>query len=115
MGTTETLRELLAAATRGPWSSGHNEGWDAPRGYHVWFADNPEDDEDGIFVAYTGRGGVSCADAKLIAATRNALPALLDVVEAVKRASLGMDDGDGTFWDEIDDAFLAIDELDGAS
>ena len=105
--TLRRLRELEAAATSGPWvdegdgciSSVRTGFWNAcvcmmERSFHGSDWTNPD------------------RDAALIAAMRNALPALLDVAEAARTLL------DGLAQDEADDgsirSFVQIGELDNA-
>ena len=80
----DDLRALEAAATPGPWSESH---------HHVWWtpADAPEFplaslDTDDEHYGFSSTGRRKDADAALIAAARNALPALLDVADAARAA-----------------------------
>lgn len=76
MSTIEELRALLAAATPGPWEHRQHEGMHALAARDGWAMESePDDSDDGARVA---------ADFALVAAMRNALPALLDVAEAAR-------------------------------
>jgi hypothetical protein len=67
--TIERLRELEAAATPGPWA----------------WRSRSIDGPTGRWIAYLPTEGEGLTDVELIAATRNALPALLDVAEAARQ------------------------------
>lgn len=98
--TIQELRKLEAAATPGPWADttiGHRtQGQAAERARKAVMAtrvpDDPKHkikctdltfvDSGEAYVGMTGNGPKATNNAALIAATRNALPLLLDVVES---------------------------------
>lgn len=72
------LRGLLEAATPGPWACNEEpEGW-MPHEGRVWATGMPHDLADEVADTLDHR------DAAFIAAARNALPALLDRLEAAE-------------------------------
>jgi hypothetical protein len=101
------LRELLAKGTRGPWRiglEGDNTGWPESS---VWSAE-----DDCVGECYRN---ASEADAALIVAAVNALPKLLDVVEAARKVE---DYGHGEYchaisgiWYEEDQCSCGLREL----
>jgi len=117
MTTIERLRALLAEATPGPWRA---RKWPSPRMVEVLATTKPPivpwsgfDDSDRTLKEHD-------ANAVLIAAAVNGLPALLDAAEAVQRMSgsgvTGDQDEDPTdFWFALNDAIAALARLDGAS
>lgn len=95
--TLAELRELLGRATERPWfdaGEGHVGGTECVRGNDGWPEPMPTPVADSTE-----------ADAALIAAAVNALPALLDAVEAAKKmldeSCMARDDGDHTKDDWI--------------
>lgn len=94
MKLLEQLRALLRNATPGPWK--HDLGNADVEGPRPGRAE----------VCVRGEHGNYHANLELIAATRNALPLLLDVVETVARFR---DDPEGEGWDEVR---AALDRLD---
>ena len=83
MNVVEQLRQLEQAATPGPWKRGPDDTWfivadtvDLPGG--------PGNEFSVMAEAVTYEGCCSGANAELIAAARNALPALLDAVGAAR-------------------------------
>ena len=107
-GTIERLKELDAAATPGPWTLNlgddgqYVETHDRPRGMdpRLW---------DGIVVVVSGPTDEADPDGELIAAMRNALPALLAVAEAA--ANLFTAKYLSVAMSELDDALAALDEV----
>lgn len=87
------LRELEARATPGPWLVGLEDWW----GVTGWVVgrEAKEPGMVGTVVATSGAG--HAPDADLIAAMRNALPGLLDAIEALRLVLLGFRDG-GQCW-----------------
>lgn len=80
--SVDRLRQLEQAATPGPWKADCVEDPNEPTG---------DGDEQYVFRPEVGHQVCAyydsdSADAELIAAMRNALPALLDVAEAAERA-----------------------------
>jgi hypothetical protein len=111
MSEIERLRALLAEATPGPWRA---RKWDAPRMVEVHAATKPP------VVPWSGFDDSSRtktehdANATLIAAAVNALPALLDVAEAAAKSVEWADVG-GLLPGDVTDVRAALDRLDGAS
>ncbi len=93
MNAIERLRELEAQATKPPWrdrTSALMRQWSKADGREYrYVAFSGKADED-----YT-TSPLNAEDARLIAAMRNALPALLDVAEAARSAV-----GVCSFWDD---------------
>lgn len=86
MKTIERLKQLLAKATPGPWS-GYIQDND-PYGPLVGIIDDHDTPHDVIRCAETSFDvEPSTANVNLMAETRNALPALLAVVEAAEELS----------------------------
>lgn len=81
---TEKLRALLAAATPGPWRAGTVETW------NVYADPNGDVMAPGLgrVVAQMNRHYPHSNDAALIAAAVNALPELLDALEAAEAKRL---------------------------
>lgn len=78
---TAELKELEAAATKGPWDC----EWEGDSSYRISCA----------------AGGNQEANARLIAAMRNALPDLLEAVEALKFYA-------SASWSQLDDDLIQI-------
>lgn len=94
MKTIERLKQLLAKATPGPWS-GYIQDND-PYGPLVGIIDDHDTPHDVIRCAETSFDvEPSTANVNLMAETRNALPALLAVVEAAEELKVWTVPGDG--------------------
>ena len=94
MTDPDELRRLEKAATPGPWAVESDGVYNDTRSYMVVPLGDSEQDD---------------ADAALIAAMRNALPALLDVAEAAQ-AVCGTDNISTAHWDALDAALTKLKE-----
>ena len=116
----EDLRKLEAKATPGPWAFGPY-GDENKYGVGVVMDENDEpivgldETDDGIVVESVAPEVDGYANAALIAAMRNALPALLRVVEAAARArevrswsKVPRQVHAGESWQELDAALTAL-------
>lgn len=117
VSTIERLRARLAEATPGPWRWVHDSG-----STMLWNAE-PVGGPGHVLTPYVcascAEHGTPClgpipADAALIAAAVNALPALLDVAEAAAK-SVEWGDVGGLLLDDVAALRAALDRLDGAS
>jgi hypothetical protein len=86
-GKAAELRALLAKATKGPWVEEREDGWmqEYPRNTAIrceWKSADASGAVGREIARMSGVHGQTSADAALIVAAVNALPALLDVVEA---------------------------------
>lgn len=116
--TIRELRELLKKATPGDWSAsqsgttgGHNPSW--------WSQANVESDwgetlsvVSGFCPKQSGRRGLSgLANAQLIAAMKNALPALLDAAEKAKRYEMALENIRGLEYLGVDDDLEGVNKV----
>ena len=96
---TQKLRELIAEVSAEPWKpycrNINYQGGAWPESEFLqWEVDGP--------VEPSGRGSFYQADAELIAATRNALPALLDEIDRLRAVILAIDSLRGPFMSDDD-------------
>lgn len=85
MSAIEELRRLHEGATPGPWRWWHRDGspWEPGSG-HPWRLSSDDPDHGGV-LDHRYPDILDPADAALIAAMRNALPALLACAEAMPK------------------------------
>jgi len=108
VSTIDKLRALLKAASPGPWTRTPPPNSKHER-FMVWDANGDKAAEMGFCVEPEG-------NAALIAATINALPRLLDVVEAAKHVQDSRDGGwqvGGEWYDALENMKHALDALEG--
>ena len=97
MGYADTLEELLAAATPGPWTAHDETAWE-----HAGISSTHDRDDDVAVVIGGKRGELGehrgTRNAALIAALRNAAPELIALIRAAEYAASALtehaDDGD---------------------
>lgn len=104
--TIATLRALEAAATNGPWEVGHAGDW---RGTSEFFIRRPGDDVAicSDVLDPDGDNPPSKSNAALIAAIRNAAPALLACAEALEQIAAKASRG-SLYHSEAPDACSSI-------
>lgn len=104
----DNLRALEAAARPGPWTTTKSTWKSKADPNYTWSASGIEQDED-VFgnmasaIAYAqSTGQIRNEDAQFIAAARNALPGLLDELEALRAENTRL----RAFWAVVD-SYLA--------
>lgn len=99
----EKLRELTRAATPGPWVWATDKG--APTYVQLYMPDAEFTEYEADVISASGDDVlVAEVNADLIVAMRNALPALLDVVDAAQRCFGASYADQGQRWAQLRDA-----------
>lgn len=101
------LRELEKAATPRPWVWATDHG--APRYVQLYSEASIDEYEADVLSASDCEVLVMAWNADLIAAMRNALPALLDVVKAAQGCLASTYADQGQRWAELRDALARLD------